>query len=93
MKTTVEIPDELFRRAKATAALRGRKFKDLVEEGLRRVVETPDTAAEADSVPGQARNLHELLLSYCGIVDSGVTDLSTNPKYMEDFGSDSMGNR
>jgi hypothetical protein len=35
MKTTVEIPDELYRRAKAEAALRGRKLKDLVEEGLR----------------------------------------------------------
>jgi hypothetical protein len=29
------------RRAKAEAALRGRKLKDLVEEGLRLVLETP----------------------------------------------------
>jgi hypothetical protein len=36
MRTTVDIPDELFRRAKSEAALRGRKLKDLVEEGLRR---------------------------------------------------------
>jgi hypothetical protein len=35
MKTTVELPDDLYRRAKAEAALRGRKLKDLVEEGLR----------------------------------------------------------
>ena len=33
MKTTVEVPDDLYRRAKAEAALRGRKPKDLVEEG------------------------------------------------------------
>ena len=29
MKTTVELPDDLFRKVKAAAALRGRKFKDL----------------------------------------------------------------
>src|SRR5436190_7037410 len=41
MKTTFDIPDELYRRAKAEAALRGRKLRDLVEEGLRSVIETP----------------------------------------------------
>lgn len=35
MKTTLEIPDELFRRAKATAALRGQSLKELVNEALR----------------------------------------------------------
>ena len=33
MKTTVELPDTLYRQAKAEAVLRGRKLKDLVEEG------------------------------------------------------------
>jgi hypothetical protein len=28
MKTTVELPDDLYRRAKAEAALRGRKLRD-----------------------------------------------------------------
>ena len=41
MKTTVEVSDDLYRRAKAEAALRGRKLKDLVEEGLRLVLEAP----------------------------------------------------
>jgi hypothetical protein len=41
MKTTVEVPDGLYRRAKVEAARRGRKLKDLVEEGLRLVLETP----------------------------------------------------
>jgi hypothetical protein len=35
MKTTLEIPDDLFREAKAKAALDGMKLKDLVAEGLR----------------------------------------------------------
>jgi hypothetical protein len=40
MKTTVELPDDLFRRAKAAAASRGMSLKELlsqaVEERLRR---------------------------------------------------------
>jgi hypothetical protein len=32
VKTTVEVSDDLYRRAKSEAALRGRKLKDLVEE-------------------------------------------------------------
>lgn len=35
VKTTLDIPDDLFREAKAKAALEGRKLKDLVTEGLR----------------------------------------------------------
>lgn len=34
MKTTLEIPDPLFRRAKATAAQRGQTLKQLVTEAL-----------------------------------------------------------
>jgi len=34
MKTTLEIPDRIFRRAKAMAALRGQSFKDLVTAGI-----------------------------------------------------------
>ncbi len=43
MRTTIELPDELFRRAKAHAAREGRSLKDLVaiylEQGLRRNLE------------------------------------------------------
>ena len=35
MKTTVEIPDALFRKAKATAAERGVPLKDLLTEAVR----------------------------------------------------------
>jgi hypothetical protein len=40
IKITIEVSDDLYRRAKSEAALRGRKLKDLVEEGLRLVLET-----------------------------------------------------
>jgi len=35
MKTTIEIPDELFREAKARAAMDGIKLKDLITDALR----------------------------------------------------------
>ncbi len=35
MKTTLELPDPLFRRAKATAAERGQSLKDFVTDALR----------------------------------------------------------
>jgi predicted nucleic acid-binding protein len=41
MKTTVELPDLLYRQAKVEAAPRGRKLKDLVEEGRRLVLDAP----------------------------------------------------
>ena len=41
MRTTVDIPDDLYRQAKSEAALRGRRVRDLVEEGLRRVLDLP----------------------------------------------------
>ncbi|HEY2618766.1 MAG TPA: hypothetical protein VGI78_15605 [Acetobacteraceae bacterium] len=47
MKTTVELPDPHCRQAKAEAALRGRKLKDLVEEGLRLVLEVSADTAQA----------------------------------------------
>jgi hypothetical protein len=35
MKTTLEMPDALFRKAKATAAERGQSLKDFVTEAVR----------------------------------------------------------
>jgi Arc/MetJ family transcription regulator len=59
MKTTVDIPDELFRRSKAMAALRGESLKDFVTLALRAHLEGQGTrAAEPGgwrAVFGQAR--------------------------------------
>ena len=38
MKTTLEIPDELYRQVKVKAARENRKVKDFVSEGLRLVM-------------------------------------------------------
>jgi hypothetical protein len=79
MKTTIELPDALYHRAKSMAALRGRKFKDLVEEGLRLVVEGPRKAR-------REQGLAELMKRAHGVIDSGVPDLASNPRHLEGFG-------
>lgn len=45
MKTTLEMPDELFRRAKATAAQRGQSLKHLITVALERELEGPAPAS------------------------------------------------
>jgi hypothetical protein len=47
MRTTIEIPDALFREAKARAALDGRSLKELVLKGLRLVLQTESTPDSA----------------------------------------------
>jgi predicted component of type VI protein secretion system len=86
MKTTVEVPDDLYRRAKSEAALRGRRLKDLVEEGLRLVLEAPRGSH-------RRQTLASLMKGACGVVNSGVPDLASNPKYLADFGRDAPGDR
>jgi hypothetical protein len=79
MKITVEVADDLYRRAKSEAALRGRKLKDLVEEGLRLVLETPRP-------PSRRRSLAGLMEEARGVIDSGIADLATNPEHLKRFG-------
>ena len=62
MKTTVEVSDDLYRRAKSEAALRGRRLRDLVEEGLRIAVEVPPE-------PQGRQSLGRLMKSMRGVVD------------------------
>ena len=38
MKTTLELPNDLFRDAKVKAAMEGRRLKDLVADGLRLIL-------------------------------------------------------
>ena len=61
MKTTVEVPDELYRRAKAEAALSGRKLRDLVEEGLRLVLEAPRKARRDPSLARLTRRARGMI--------------------------------
>jgi len=85
MRTTVDLPDELFRRAKSEAALRGKKLKDLIEEGLRAVLEQPPPEQQSTVKPKRI-TAHDLLKHLCGIIEEGPEDLATNKKYFDDFG-------
>lgn len=90
MRTTVDIPDDLFRRAKSEAALRGRRLKDLVEEGLRLLLDNARPSTVAEAKPGKQKprpgSLHDLLQDLCGIIKDGPDDLASNPKHLEGFG-------
>jgi hypothetical protein len=78
MKTTIDLPEDVLRRAKAEAALRGRKLRELVLEGIIRVLDHPEPAPD--------RRPAARFADGCGIVNSGLGDLSSNPKHMEGFG-------
>jgi hypothetical protein len=90
MRTTIDLPDDLFRLAKSEAALRGKKLKDLIEEGLRAVVDKTAPGDEPVQIAAKPKpkkpTAHDLLKDLCGIITDGPPDLSTNPKYFEDFG-------
>src|SRR5579872_1971044 len=50
MRTTVELPDDLFRQAKASAALRGIKLRDLITECLSRGLDSDDAPVAEPSI-------------------------------------------
>lgn len=49
MRTTVRLPDDLFRRAKARAAASGITFTQLLEDALRLALREPERASEDDA--------------------------------------------
>ena len=86
MRTTIDLPDDLFRRAKSEAALHGRKLKDLIEEGLQMALDQPIGGNKPKGPPPKKPSMHDLAKH---LILEGVDsppDLSTNPKYFDDFG-------
>jgi len=62
MKTTVEIPDFLFRKAKSLAAERGQTLKELLEEALREKLQKRPASTPSEPTWmrgfGKLRRLH-----------------------------------
>lgn len=87
MRTTVDLPDELLRQAKARAALNGMKLKDLIAHciahGLAGSTLSSKTAAQPAEPPP---SLHDIMKDYCGIAAETPADYSTNPTHFEGFG-------
>jgi hypothetical protein len=51
MRTTLSIDDDLYRRAKAAAALRGSTVTSLVEDALRHILDGPSPPAPVPDLP------------------------------------------
>jgi hypothetical protein len=53
MRTTIDLPDALFRKTKATAAMRGSSMKDLIVRAVEREVgqATPRAKAKQTTLP------------------------------------------
>ncbi len=80
MKTmTVKLPDELAVRLEKRAKRLGVSKSALLRESLERGLHEADSVEEEPS-------MYDLVKDDLGCFDSGLGDLSTNPKHMEGFG-------
>lgn len=80
MKTmTVKLPDELAVRLEKRAKRLGVSKSSLLRESLEREFREGSAVEEEPS-------MYDLVKDDLGCFDSGLGDLSTNPKHMEGFG-------
>jgi hypothetical protein len=82
MKTTLEIPDAIFRRAKTVAAARGIPFRALVSEAL---AETLRAQAGRGSKPwmktfGKLRHLHKETVRINHIIEQEFDQIETEDR-------------
>ena len=74
MKTTLELPDTVFRKAKATAAERGQSLKDFVTEALRDKFAADAGRTVATEPPwmqgfGRLKHLHKETIRVQSVID------------------------
>jgi hypothetical protein len=72
MKTTLELPDRLFRKAKATAAERGQSLKEFVTEALRdKLAVNNARAGEPEWMQGfgKLKHLHKETVRIQSVID------------------------
>ena len=81
MKATVEINDDLYRQLKASAALRGKKVKELIAEGISLVLVPASAAAQKPCAP--------LPLIECG--PPGTLAIPDDVAYRIDLKEDRLG--
>lgn len=73
-----KVPDDLAVRIEKRARRLGLSKSALVRESVETLASNDDEADEPSA--------YDLMKDGCGCVDSGIGDLSTNPKHMEGFG-------
>jgi hypothetical protein len=71
MKTTLEIPDPIFRRAKSVAAERGIPFRQFVTEAVQDKLKAPPRSTEKPWMKtfGKLRDLHKETARINRIID------------------------
>lgn len=72
MKTTLDIPDDVFRQSKAAAAMRGESLKDFVTESLRARLAGKDL--EGPSVSGWRRVFGQATMEEVAEIDAIVAE-------------------
>lgn len=88
-KATIEFPDDLYRKVKAKSALEGRSVRSVALDLFRRWLGESTRAGKEKAFV----SFHDVARDFCGVVDSGVADLATNPEHLGDLGRDSFGDR
>jgi hypothetical protein len=76
---TCKIPDDLNARLEAEAGRKLLPKSAVVREALERSLKQPKAS--------RRQTAFDLVKNLCGIVKGGPGDMSTNPKYMKDFGA------
>src|SRR6266853_6267344 len=78
---TIELSDELAARLAAASEREHLPPAEIVQAALERTLPAPLPEPSADEP-----SLYDLMKDGFGCVDSGVSDLATNPKHMQGFG-------
>jgi hypothetical protein len=77
----VELPDDIAARLAAASKERHVSASDVVREALEKTL--PDLPADFQE---DTRPLYDRMKDAIGCIDSGISDLATNKKYMEGYG-------
>ncbi len=84
MKTTLEIPDALFRKAKATAAKEGRTLKELVQEALTEKLARTEGATSQSKpwmvLAGGLKHLHKENLRIDRLIESEFENIEAEDR-------------
>ena len=82
MKTTLEIPDPIFRLAKSVAAKRGIPFRQFVTEAVQDKLKTPPRSAEKPWMKtfGKLRHLHKETARINRIIDEEFDQIESEDR-------------
>lgn len=83
MKTTIDLPDSVFRRAKATAAVRGLSLKNFITEAVERQLgaEEKDWRTVLDHLPRVDKKTTEQIM--CCVAEWDEIDLEFQKRQVE----------